>query len=149
MATGKLDLEDLTIDEMLDLKDALENKLTEIAKSETALMTQRLARLQTYLPEDKPSSVPGHKPTKPKSRSRKPTRAASKAKSAPVVTPIETPKPEPKPKAKPTRKTRKPSKVSAKYRDPDSGKTWSGRGMVPVWLRELEKAGRKRAEFEV
>lgn len=31
-----------------------------------------------------------------------------------------------------------------KYRDPQSGKTWSGRGYPPAWI-----AGRERKEFEV
>ena len=38
-------------------------------------------------------------------------------------------------------------KAPAKFKDPASGKTWSGRGMTPVWLREYEAAGRKREEF--
>lgn len=25
-----------------------------------------------------------------------------------------------------------------KYRDPATGKTWSGRGIMPTWLRELD-----------
>lgn len=137
MATNKLELESLTIDEMLDLKDALEVKLTEIAKTEAALMTQRLERLKSYLPADKPTPAPPAKPD----RSRSPSKAASKP----------APNPPAKAKAKPkvTRKATKKTKVSAKYRDPDSGKTWSGRGMAPVWLRELEKSGRKREEFAV
>ena len=131
MATHELNLDTLSIDEMLDLKDALEVKITEIAKKEAALMTERLERLKSYLPEDAPASNVLAKPTKPKVRSRKPAKAA------------------PKTKAKATRKTSKPAKVSAKYRDPESGKTWSGRGMAPVWMREYEKAGRKRVEFEI
>lgn len=39
------------------------------------------------------------------------------------------------------------AKAPAKFRDPVSGKTWSGRGMTPVWLREYEEKGRKREEF--
>ncbi len=35
----------------------------------------------------------------------------------------------------------------AKFRDPRSGKTWSGRGRTPIWLREYEEQGRKRDEF--
>ena len=27
------------------------------------------------------------------------------------------------------------SPVPAKYRDPDSGKTWSGRGRAPLWIK--------------
>ena len=38
-------------------------------------------------------------------------------------------------------------KVAAKYKDPQSGATWSGRGLTPKWLAEKEKAGAKREEF--
>lgn len=40
-------------------------------------------------------------------------------------------------------------KVPAKYRDPKTGKTWSGRGMTPVWLREAEESGKKRKAFAI
>lgn len=33
-------------------------------------------------------------------------------------------------------------KVAAKYRDPISGKTWTGRGLAPKWL-----AGKNRDDF--
>lgn len=131
MAEKELDLNTLTIDEMLDLKDALEIKITEIAKAEAALMTQRLARIKGYLTEGELDPAPEAKPNKSRAKNRRPAKAVSKAKT------------------KTTRKTTKASKVSAKYRDPDSGKTWSGRGMAPVWLREHEKAGRKRTEFQI
>ena len=32
--------------------------------------------------------------------------------------------------------------VAAKYRDPDSGKTWSGRGRRPGWVVALEGQGK-------
>lgn len=32
--------------------------------------------------------------------------------------------------------------AAAKYRDPASGKTWSGRGRRPAWVAELEKQGK-------
>lgn len=35
-----------------------------------------------------------------------------------------------------------PSKVAPKYRDPQSGATWSGRGVAPKWI-----AGKDRAQF--
>ena len=41
------------------------------------------------------------------------------------------------------------SVVKAKYRDPVSGKEWSGRGIQPKWLREAVAAGRTREEFAV
>lgn len=34
--------------------------------------------------------------------------------------------------------------VAAKYRDPASGKTWSGRGKPPVWI-----AGKDRTAFAI
>jgi DNA-binding protein H-NS len=36
----------------------------------------------------------------------------------------------------------KGAKVAAKYRDPVSGKEWSGRGLAPKWLQ-----GRDKSEF--
>lgn len=35
-------------------------------------------------------------------------------------------------------------KLAAKYRDPQSGKTWTGRGRAPTWL-----AGKDRTQFLV
>ena len=39
-------------------------------------------------------------------------------------------------------KTEGTNKVAAKYRDPVSGKEWSGRGLAPKWLQ-----GRDKSEF--
>lgn len=36
-------------------------------------------------------------------------------------------------------KVRRPAK--AKYQDPDSGKTWTGRGLKPLWVRATLAAG--------
>lgn len=44
-------------------------------------------------------------------------------------------------------KTRKP--VAAKYRNTETGETWTGRGKPPKWLAALEASGRKREEFVV
>jgi DNA-binding protein H-NS len=44
-------------------------------------------------------------------------------------------------------KTRKP--VAVKYRNPETGETWTGRGKAPKWLAAMEAAGRKREEFAV
>ena len=35
-------------------------------------------------------------------------------------------------------------KVAAKYRDPATGSTWTGRGMAPKWI-----AGKDRAQFAI
>lgn len=50
-----------------------------------------------------------------------------------------------KPARKAKKSVRKPSgKVAAKYKDPASGKTWTGRGIAPVWI-----AGKDRAQFAI
>ena len=41
----------------------------------------------------------------------------------------------------------KGSKVEAKYRDPDSGATWGGRGPRPKWLKAAIEGGRKLEEL--
>jgi DNA-binding protein H-NS len=35
-------------------------------------------------------------------------------------------------------------KVAAKFRDPETGKTWSGRGREPTWIK-----GKNREEFKI
>lgn len=37
--------------------------------------------------------------------------------------------------------------VKPKYRDPDTGKTWSGRGVMPKWMKAALEAGHDRDEF--
>jgi DNA-binding protein H-NS len=39
--------------------------------------------------------------------------------------------------------------VAAKYRDPDSGKTWSGRGLKPRWLRDAMANGKSPSDFAI
>lgn len=52
----------------------------------------------------------------------------------------------PKPGAKAKRAKRAGPTVAApaKYRDPETGKTWSGRGRAPKWI-----SGKDRAAFEI
>ncbi len=50
----------------------------------------------------------------------------------------------------PTTTARKPmGKVAAKYRNPATGDTWSGRGLKPNWLKAALEAGRKIEDFAV
>lgn len=37
--------------------------------------------------------------------------------------------------------------VAPKYQDPESGKTWTGRGKSPAWLSAQMSAGRDKQEF--
>ncbi len=39
--------------------------------------------------------------------------------------------------------------VAAKYRNQETGETWSGRGLKPNWLRAQLEAGRKIEDFAV
>ena len=41
----------------------------------------------------------------------------------------------------------KRASVKPKYRDPASGNTWSGRGVMPKWMKAALEAGRTREEF--
>lgn len=40
-------------------------------------------------------------------------------------------------------------KVPAKYRDPDTGQTWSGRGLHPKWLKTALAQGAKLTDFAI
>jgi DNA-binding protein H-NS len=42
-----------------------------------------------------------------------------------------------------------PRKVAPKYRDPETGETWSGRGLKPKWLAAAIESGRTLEEFAV
>lgn len=39
--------------------------------------------------------------------------------------------------------------VPVKYRHPDTGDTWTGRGRTPRWIVEAEEAGADRSSFAV
>lgn len=41
------------------------------------------------------------------------------------------------------------TKVAAKYRDAQTGQTWSGRGLQPRWLKAALASGRKLSDFAV
>lgn len=72
-------------------------------------------------------------------------------------------RPRAKPAAKPAKavKSPKPGKsaksavkrakavLAPKYRDPNSGKTWSGRGLQPLWFRDALNSGKRPEELEI
>jgi DNA-binding protein H-NS len=41
------------------------------------------------------------------------------------------------------------AKVAAKYRDPSTGSTWSGRGLKPNWLKAALDSGKSLSDFAV
>jgi DNA-binding protein H-NS len=46
-----------------------------------------------------------------------------------------------------TRARRETGTVTMKYRSPDGQNSWSGRGRLPVWLKQFEDSGHPRDEF--
>jgi DNA-binding protein H-NS len=52
-----------------------------------------------------------------------------------------------RPAAAPGRKSS--GKVAAKYRDPATGDSWSGRGLQPKWLKAALASGRSLSDFAV
>ena len=47
------------------------------------------------------------------------------------------------------KRTRRTAKVKAKYRDPKSNETWSGRGRMASWLKSKQDAGEKMEKYLV
>ena len=52
-------------------------------------------------------------------------------------------------RAAPPATERSPVKLPAKYRDPATGSTWSGRGLQPKWLKAAIDGGRSLSEFSI
>ena len=46
-------------------------------------------------------------------------------------------------------KAKSGGKVPAKYRDPATGQTWSGRGLHPKWMKQAMASGAKITDFLV
>jgi DNA-binding protein H-NS len=40
-------------------------------------------------------------------------------------------------------------KVAAKYRDPETGQTWTGRGLKPKWLASALESGKQLGDFAI
>lgn len=40
-------------------------------------------------------------------------------------------------------------KVAPKYRDPDTGETWTGRGLQPKWLKNALASGKALSDFAI
>lgn len=63
------------------------------------------------------------------------------------LTATKTAKPGVAPKAR--KSAAKGTKVAAKYRHPETGQTWSGRGILPKWMTEEIAKGRNREDFAI
>jgi len=49
--------------------------------------------------------------------------------------------------AKPAKSGAVKKPVPPKYRHPETGATWTGRGKAPLWIVEAEKNGQQRQQF--
>ncbi|MBB35635.1 MAG: hypothetical protein CME88_05740 [Hirschia sp.] len=102
MASNVNQIEKLDMDELLSLKEEVDTRIQQLAKSELDTLQQKMDRLK---------SLAGDRKT-------------GQRKDA-------------------------GTKAPAKFADPVSGKTWSGRGMTPVWLREYEAEGKSREDYAI
>lgn len=50
-------------------------------------------------------------------------------------------------KAAPAAKPEGGKKVAAKYRDPATGQSWTGRGLKPKWLQAAIESGKSLSDF--
>lgn len=116
MAKSKDTLSDMSIDEMLDLRESIDSRLADLAKEELAAMERRAAVLSKFTKASK------GKKRGPKPAAKTPAQRTSKLKGV---------------------------KAPAKFRDPETGNSWSGRGLTPVWLRNYEASGGKREDLAV
>jgi DNA-binding protein H-NS len=41
------------------------------------------------------------------------------------------------------------AKAAPRYRDPITGKTWAGRGVLPRWMQMAIEAGKKKEDFKM
>ena len=48
-----------------------------------------------------------------------------------------------------SRKSRKGNGAAPKYRDPETGKTWAGRGRKPRWMEAALASGKKVEDFAI
>ena len=111
--TDKVSLDKLTVDQLLDLRESIDERLEKMVDEEIANLQKRMDRLSQYKESPKGRSVATKATRIPKPR-------RSKGRKAPI-----------------------------KFRDPETGNAWSGRGLTPVWLREYEANGGQRSDLAV
>ena len=100
-----------TLQELLDQKNALDRKITELR---TAERQEAIAKVRALMAEHglTATDLQGNSSTK-------------------------------------TAKAGSTKKVAAKYRDPNTGSSWTGRGLKPRWLTTALADGKTLADFAV
>lgn len=115
----KLPLAGLGIDDLLALKSQIDTRIAELAADEVAGLEKQLAQMKAL------------------------ATTTMKRGGASISRPAKKPTTDGRRKPSPQRG----KKVPPKYKDPKTGKSWTGRGATPVWMRDYEKAGKKRDDF--
>ncbi len=118
MAKSKFDFSGLNLSDLIGIRDHLDDVVRAKAEEERAELQARLDDLSQL-------DVAGRRPAAASNRKvRKARKTSGKAGAHPLAG----------------------RKAPVKYRGPD-GETWSGRGLAPRWLVELERRGKKRATY--
>jgi DNA-binding protein H-NS len=114
----KLSLKKMSVDQLIALRDQIQSVLaTKIAKEQADLQKQIDALAKL-------GGIPGRANGRAMNGQTRRRRSVKAAKSHAA----------------------KGKKVAPKFRGP-GGETWSGRGLAPRWLAELEAKGKKRESF--
>lgn len=112
-----VNLDSYTIDQLLELRDAVEARIAATVSSEIAVLKNRLVVLQSITPKKRKGA--GQLKKKPV------TRAKSKLNGQEV----------------------KRSIAPIKFKDIETGATWTGRGRMPLWLKAHIDDGKTRDDF--
>ena len=130
--------------ELLARKAALEKEIAEAQRAERTEAVEQVRRLMARYGLTLADLNVGRRATRPSSTSTpKGTSRVTPATNA--STKAATGKPAPSAR----RKGQSLGKVAPKYRDPQTGSTWSGRGLKPRWLSAALAAGRSLDEFRL
>jgi len=118
-------LKDMSLDEMLSLRTQIDERVAEVAASEVAELEERLSKLKGYVGAPAAPKMPqtANEP--------KPAKRAVKAKKTGKRGP------------------KKGTRVEPKYVDKANDKSWTGRGLTPLWIKEHEANGGSREDFAV
>ena len=116
----KLSLNKMSVDQLVALRDRVQSVLTAKVAGEQAELQKQIDALAKL--------------------------SSATAKRNGVVKAMSGRKRRGRPAKAAKRHAAKGKKVAPKYRGP-RGETWSGRGLAPRWLAELEAKGKKRESF--
>jgi DNA-binding protein H-NS len=129
--------------DLLARKAALDKEIAEAQRAERAAAIEQVRGLMARYGLTLADLAPGRRATRP-------PLAAARPKATPSAAPAAEAASKPAVSSQPTgRKGRPLGKVAPKYRDPQTGSTWSGRGLRPRWLSAALAAGRSLDEFRL